>query len=1028
MGYLHCVVGCFVVGCFDILFRMRRHLLSAFCAVVGLSAWSAGTPVVTWASYPVGAGGHVILHGGDWGKDVRVESEGKSLAATTLSDSGLVFPFPAEEERIVEGRVVNEAGASATFTLNEPTPWWIQGDGGDASTPGGILRVFGRSLAPYGVGRKGTPRVWLGARELELERTDVWSLDARVPADTPPGTYPVWLSNGLSGGRDRYSAGVWTIAPARTVWKSEVFNVLDFGAEENDLDSDSDAFDAAIAAAKKNGGGTVYVPAGRFMLTRTLVIPPHVLLKGEDRSLAQIFWPDTQEPPENLIEGTHSFGIHDLFISSGLYRNGIVARNDMAGANCLASARGTTTHDVSLKRLRVKLVSDQWRDERNLQNFLPRYSLRGDGIIVRNCLRGEIEDCVIYCDKDAQRTLFFNFTGDYIRMANCRINGSGWAIFGGDRCIYENNDANNCTYSISSVCRRMFWSGNRQTDLFTNNREAVTHDGARTAWCAKRRGEQGCASGTVDGTHVTLAFPDNLHWKTGTNFSEWVGCELQITDGRGAGQTREIVSMKSYGDLEIDRPFELAPDATSLFVVVAERKHLIYVDNDTEDAGVAIQLYGGVTDCVVARNRCRRAGGFHGSGRDYHGVITCWFVQFLGNVIEEGNCHRGSIGTDFRGAGASLIGAFPPNVRWPFSQTYVYRDNEIKSNGSLFISVKNALVEKNTVRRSEVGVTSRRYQDTMYVADNVFDRVAVPYHNLQDAHLSPPYVDPSRAVFLARLKAITAGTDMTPLRSRDQKRAFGFIFKVHPWDVNFRAVAGGRSHRPFNLPVTLAVEGILAEDIHSAVIRIPAAGGWNFGGEIVLRKNQDGFSADVPVTPPVQGPVGMFTWPVQVKVTGEGWCHETEIRVNPLSQNRFLQWETGLAAKGASPKEWRKVRFMGEGMDGHESVFPAKLWGQDLAGREFHLRTRIKVNKATRFAFTRGDWASYLFVDGRTVIRPEVSSTTSVDVRLDPGEHVLEILRPSLEEYPSRGGYEGVFLHCEFPDGCAAGDWVQCGM
>ncbi|MGN0847203.1 MAG: glycosyl hydrolase family 28-related protein [Kiritimatiellia bacterium] len=990
-----------------------RSLLAALFAAVGVAA--AERPVVTWASYPVGGGDRVLVHGADWGESPRVEVGGRTVAATRLSDSGLVFPYPVEDEAIVEGRVVTAAGASEPFALNVPTVWWLQGDGGDASTPGGVLRVFGRSLAPRAAARAGGVGVRLGDRELKLEKVDVWSLAARVPADMEPGDYPVQVRNGLVGGREWYEAGTWRIAPPREVWKETRFDVTDFGAEPNDLESDSDAFDAALAMAAQNGGGTVYVPAGRYMLTRTLVIPPHVLLKGEDRALAQIFWPDTMSPPENLIEGSHSFGIHDLFISSGQYRNGIVAKNEMAGANCMAAARGTTTHDISLKRLRVKLVSDQWRDERNLQNFLPRYSMRGDGVIVRNCLRAEIEDCDIYCDKDAQRTLFFNFTGDYIRMTNCRISGTGWAIFGGDRCIYEDNAANNCTYSICSVCRRMFWSGNRQTDLYTNNREAVTHDGAKTAWSAKVRGEQGCASGVADGTRVKLTFPEKLNWKTGTNYAAWVGCELQITDGRGVGQTREIVSMRGYGDLTIDRPFDIAPDATSLFVVVAERRHLIYVDNDIEDAGVAIQLYGGVTDCVVARNRCRRAGGFHGSGRDYHGVITCWYVQFLDNVVEEGNCHRGSIGTDFRGAGASLIGAFPPNVKWPFSQSYVYRGNEIRSNGALSISVKNALVERNTVRRSDVGVTSRRYQETMYVADNVFDRVEIPYKDLAGAHITPKYVDHSRARYLEMLKKgkFPAG------RRSTVRRAFGFELKPQPWNIAFRAVAGGRSHKPFRLPVTLSLAGVLAEDVRTATIRIPASGGWSFGDVIALEGKAGAFAGEVPVTPPREGPVGMFTWPVTVAVAGEGWSFETVLRVNPLSQNRFLSWEAGLAEKGKSPAAWRPVKFM-EAMDGHETVFPERLWGEALKGKECHLRTRIRVAKATRFAFTRGDGDTFLFVDGRQLAEPGVSTTTEFDVTLEPGEHVLELLRP---EAP-RGAREGLFLRCTFPEGCAAGDWV----
>ena len=994
-----------------------RHMAYIMAGFVAFCA-HADPPVVSWASYPVDVGEHVLVHGGAWGANPRFVSAGSSVPATVLSDSGLVFPFPADSERIVEGRVVGDGGASAPIALNVPTPWWLQGDAGDESTPGGTLRIFGRSLAPYGKSAHGTPRVMLGDRELVLEKCDVWNLDARVPSDMPPGTYTVRLRNGLSGGQDWYDAGTWRVAAPRAVWKADVFNVEDFGAEAYDAASDSDAFDAALAAAAKNGGGTVFVPAGRYVLTRTLVLPPHVLLKGEDRSLSQICWPDTMEPPENLIEGSNSFGIHDLFISSGQYRNGIVATSDAVKMGQVDSMRGTVTHDISLKRLRVKLVSDQWRDN-DLANFLPRYSMRGDGIVIRNCLRGEIEDCDIYCDKDAQRTLFFIFTGDYIRMARCRINGTGWAVFGGDRCIYEDNSADNCTYSISPVCRRMFWARNRQTDLYTNNREAVTHDGAKTAFCAKKRGEQGCASGVVDGTHVNLVYPPNLYWKSGTNYSVWVGCELQITDGRGVGQTRTITAMKSYEELEIDRPFDIAPDASSLFVIVAERKHLLYVDNDIEDAGVAIQLYGGVTDCVVARNRCRRAGGFHGSGRDYHGIITCWFVQFLGNVVEEGNCHRGSIGTDWRGAGASLIGAFPPNVKWPFSQSYVYRDNEIRSNGSLFISVKNALVEKNTVRRSAVGISSRRYQDTMFVANNAFDRVDVPYHRLDGARISPPYVDHSRDEMLAALRA---GSFNARRRSL-MRRAFALSLKPQPWNRDMRAAVAGQRRTPFGLPVTATIEGALAKDVQSVSLSVPASGGWDFGGTIALEKVTDGFAGKIPVTPPKEGAVGLFAWPVSVTLAGEGWTLSTQLWMDPVTQYRFLSWETALAEPGKQPETWRKLKYL-EGMDGHEAVFPEKLYGPAYKGRDFHARTVIDVKRATQFAFTRGDRKCSLLLDGKELIRPGASLGDAVEITLQPGEHRLEIVRPaSAGAHTEKDG--GLFLHCTFPEGCAAGDWVQ---
>lgn len=996
-----------------------KQLLLSFACILYVSSYaSSEKPVALWTSYPVDTGDNVLVHGGNWGKDTKVEINGKLFESTILSDTGLVFPYPTDKEQIFQGRIVNSTGKSAPFSVNVPTPWWIQGDAGDTSTPGGTLRVFGRSLAAYSKNTSAKPRIRLGSYELVLDKYDVWSIDARIPSNFPEGKYPVKISNSLPGGKEWYDAGVWRIAKKRNFWKEKIFNVADYGATCNDNTSDSRAFERAVEDVKKNNGGIIYIPAGRYILKNTLTLPPHTLLKGEDRALSQICWPDTMNPVTNLIEGTHSFAIHDLFISSGMYRNGIVSKTNASKMNTLDSMRSNATHDISLKRLRIKLVSDQWRDEKNLQNFLPRYSVRGDGIIIRNCLRGEIEDCVLYCDKDAQRTLFFNFTGEYIRMANCKINGTGWAVFGGDKCIYENNHANNCTYSISAICRRMFWSKNTQTDLFTNNREAVTHDGAKTAFNAKNRGSQGCASGTVVGTNVKLKYPENINWKSGTNFNAWVNYEIQITDGKGAGQTRTIKSMKSYEELEIDRPFDIQPDETSLFVIVAERKHLIYVDNDIEDAGIAIQLYGGVTDCVVARNKSRRAGGFHGSGRDYYGVITCWFIQFLGNIIEEGNCHRGNLGTDWCGDGSSIIGAFPPNVRWPFSQTYVYRDNEIKSNGSMFISVKNALVEQNKICRSNVGITSRRYQGTMYISSNAFDRVEIPYMDLYDAHIFPP--NRERETFIKELKE-----GKFDIKKRGNiHRAFAPKFMTQNWNINLRNAVYGRMRNSFTLPITIQFNGVVSNEIKSVSISIPSSGGWNFGGELQLKKRDENkFDGRVVITPPKEGPVGMFTWSVSAKISGDGWECVIPIESNPLTENRFLVWEASLSEPNKAPKEWKKLKWL-EGMDGHESIFLDKLYGNAHQGKDFRIRTRIEVFKETNFSFTRGDWTCHMFIDGQRVLSPGANTLSKVEMILEPGIHTIEILRTAKTNF-YRKAHEGLFLRCTFPEGCPAGNWVQ---
>ena len=74
----------------------KRSAVAAM--MLGMGALVAGVradaPVVAWASYPVGAGDHVILHGGSWGNHVRVVTEGeKTSPATVLSDTGMAFKY-----------------------------------------------------------------------------------------------------------------------------------------------------------------------------------------------------------------------------------------------------------------------------------------------------------------------------------------------------------------------------------------------------------------------------------------------------------------------------------------------------------------------------------------------------------------------------------------------------------------------------------------------------------------------------------------------------------------------------------------------------------------------------------------------------------------------------------------------------------------------------------------------------------------------------------------------------------------------
>lgn len=59
------------------------------------------------------------------------------------------------------------------------------------------------------------------------------------------------------------------------------FNVLDFGAKADGLKDCTQAFQQALDSMRASGGGTVFVPQGRYVIKGTLRIPVSVTLRGE---------------------------------------------------------------------------------------------------------------------------------------------------------------------------------------------------------------------------------------------------------------------------------------------------------------------------------------------------------------------------------------------------------------------------------------------------------------------------------------------------------------------------------------------------------------------------------------------------------------------------------------------------------------------------------------------------------------------------------------------------------------------------
>lgn len=112
-----------------------------------LASAQRGPVHLNWVSH---GGDFALLGGGPFSNSSTVELTSESATAdehsTTpaldVSDAALKFrvPDPSKAYDVsVDG--------SAPLCLNLPDPWWWQGDSGNSSTPGGWLRVFGRSIS-----------------------------------------------------------------------------------------------------------------------------------------------------------------------------------------------------------------------------------------------------------------------------------------------------------------------------------------------------------------------------------------------------------------------------------------------------------------------------------------------------------------------------------------------------------------------------------------------------------------------------------------------------------------------------------------------------------------------------------------------------------------------------------------------------------------------------------------------------------------------------------------------------------------
>lgn len=718
----------------------------------------SAAPTIFQVTDPVGPGEAVTVLGDDLGADSRVEvgrADDANLGRPPTS--GAVSPSPPA--RMQKAEVLQPCDQSLKFivpdslkrgvfvyrlttgegevlgALNVPAVWWVQGDLGAAASPGGWLRLFGKNLGWASDGGKepATTVLLAGRKTVHLTaKANCFAARVQLPDDLPRGSYRVFVHNGC-GGPVAWSEGVEVTVAAPPSWPSTVLKVTDFGADSSGRQDSTAAISAALARAAEAGGGVLYFPRGCYQLTAGLTVPRFTILRGEGRELVSLFWPDLDDPPEALIQGTNSFALEDLTLYATRHKHIIV------------SDLGSTADAGNVRLLRLRVRANAYRGHLTPEEVDARFQatrrLVGGDTIRLGGDNVEVADCDFY---GSGRALYFSRVRKGYVHDNTFYNGRwGWyCISGSDGLIFENNrivggdlmstgGGLNCLDG-SSCSQNVYYAGNTLSLMHGWDREAMTSDAGGGLYYG---GIVSC-----DGVRLTLKEAPNAQGRN------WVGAGVFIFDGRGWAQYRRVVAVEGPV-VTVDRPWDVVPDSTSLVGITMLQRHYILLGNSFSDAGIAVQFYGSSVEHIVAGNQCARAGGYQAIGKAYGGYNLppdknpchqpSWFCQFIDNKIEEGNIYRGGANNAIL-SGDSVVGVYGwPLTRdwpWPYNVGAVVRRNWLTNNARVHVggssnekaSVRDVIVENNVVSLGAAGIQIDQATTGVLVRGNRFQNVAEP--------------------------------------------------------------------------------------------------------------------------------------------------------------------------------------------------------------------------------------------------------------------------------------------------------------
>src|SRR5579875_365284 len=625
-------------------------------------------PTVFWVADPVDPGDTIMFFGDSLEK--------LEVMANRISDEAPHFPtfsadLPYEKatqalqvlqrsERCIKAlmpekwtkglylfQLTGNAGTVHPPLVNRPEIWWVLGENGSSSPPGGEVWVFGKNFRLDETGRWEGRLVLHGKGRfypLTVASVNPYAIKARLPENLSLGEYELFVHNGF-GGKYGWSSAMAFGLQRVPEWPQTVHNVRSFGAKGDGSNDDTSAFQRAFDLCAQNGGGIMFIPRGVYRITAQLNIPSKTVLRGEKRELVWLYVPKEIAEFNTVFAGKGEFGIEELSIAAQTPRRIITAPdvNTMyamfpgAPWGYVTSPLPPKANDIFLRRLRIQhlryahRVGSADQDPRRLEIAGPStIALFGDRI--------EISDCEVV---SSGMPIILHQTRHSRVLRNYLHTGrAGWyGMWGPTETIFEGNTVEGrdleATYGsfsnyedtnpLDTDVSRLYIANNRLLNGFGCEREAISFDST---------GRQPWIGSPQEADRNSFTVPDG-NWKE----NDFVGLACLVVWGKGLGQHRRIKANTS-NKITLDKAWEIVPDSSSIIAILPYHRDVVIYHNYTQDTSCGVELWGGGYNFIIDGNVAVRSGGMWGTAAQYtingqHRLDLCYFTQWKNNEIRE---------------------------------------------------------------------------------------------------------------------------------------------------------------------------------------------------------------------------------------------------------------------------------------------------------------------------------------------------------------------------------------------------------